>query len=190
MPAAPGGFPEALGGLQEVLGGLQEALGGVWEASRRLLEAKLAHSLVFSRVPCGPPGAPRDPPGRREHGKWVVKGLFRGGSRPARFKNLQAYLQQENRIVDYKLQPASLQDLQSAFYQSARIGNYQTAILLNCRDWKLPNCYPAKPCFSAWNPTRGRRIVLFYRARKFLFEFFSDTNKLGIASVSVLGSTR
>ena len=72
---------------------------------------------------------------------------------------MQAYLQQESRIVDYKLQPASLQDLQSAFYQSARIGNYQTAILLNCRDWKLPNCYPAKLCLSAWRPTRGRRIT-------------------------------
>ena len=67
-------------------------------------------------------------------------------------------LKEESRIVDYKLQPASLQDLQSAFYQSARTGNYQTAILLNCRDWKLPNCQPAKTCLSAWRPTRGRRI--------------------------------
>ena len=90
--------------MQEVLGGLQEALGGVWEASRRLLEAKLAHSLMFSRVPCGPPGAPRDPPGLRAHAKLRVKPPFRGGSRPARFKNLQAY-----RLVDYKLQDCRFQ---------------------------------------------------------------------------------
>ena len=66
--------------MQEVFGGLQEAPGGVWEASRRLLEAKLANSLVFSKVSCSPPGAPRDPPGLREDAKWKVKPLFRGAA--------------------------------------------------------------------------------------------------------------
>ena len=71
-------MPEAPGGLQEAFGGLQEALGGVWEVSGRLLEAKLANSLVFSMVSCGPPGAPRDPPELREPSKWRGLGRFRG----------------------------------------------------------------------------------------------------------------
>ena len=45
------------------------------------------------------------PPGLRHHSKWKVNDHFLGGSS---LQDMQAYLQQESRIVDYKLQPAGL----------------------------------------------------------------------------------
>ena len=149
-------MPEAPGGLQEAFGGLQEALGGVWEVSGRLLEAKLANSLVFSRVSCSPPGAPRDPLELRQYGKWRGLGRFPGATGSSK----HAYLLQDSRIVDSKLQSASLQDLQSAFYQSTRTAEPTICTLPICKDWKLPLYDPDTPCLAACWPSRGRRICV------------------------------